>query len=119
VVGVPVALLWAMHVVRRAQEIQDRFFVDTKPIEIGVIAAARETGAPMLRLASGAFVLFRREAFSLTFFLVALATARRAAYPALLAGGLAVVGGTLAAYRYAIEDGIRRRSHHPVPGLPL
>ncbi len=103
-VGVPATLLWGMHVVRRAHGIHDRFFVDTKPIEIGVTAAARATGAPMLRLASGVFVLLRREVFSLTFLLVAFVTAQRIVYPALLAGGLAVVAATLVSYRAEIED---------------
>jgi phosphatidylglycerophosphate synthase len=109
--GIPLTLLWGMHLVRQARGVHDRFFVDTKPIEIGVIAAARATGAPMLRLASAVFLLFRREAFSLTFLLVALVTARRAVYPALVAAGLAVVAATLLTYRAeigaAIGDAVR------------
>ena len=67
---------------------------------------ARATGAPMLRLASGVFVLLRREAFSLTFFLVALVTAQRMVSSALVAAGLAVVAATLVSYRGEIEDSI-------------
>lgn len=114
-VGVPVALLWAMQLVRRAQDIHDRFFVDTKPIELGITAAAAATGAPALRLASSVFVLFRREAFSLTFFLVSLVTGQRAIYPALLAAGLAVVAATLLMYRAEIESAIRSRALHYTP----
>jgi phosphatidylglycerophosphate synthase len=106
--GLPVALLYAMHLVRRAQGLRDQFFVDTKPIELGIRSAARATGAPALRLAGGVFVLFRREAFSLTFFLVSLVTGWRGIYPALLAVGLAVVAATLIAYRNEIESAIRR-----------
>ena len=107
VAGVPLVLLWAMHMVRRSLGIHDRFFVDTKPIELGVTGAAHATGTPVLRVASGVFVLFRREAFSLTFFLVALLTMRRVVYPALLALGLAVVTMTLLLYRNAIEQAMQ------------
>ena len=113
--GLPIALLGAMHLVRRAQGLSGQFFVDTKPIELGVTAAARATGAPALRLASGVFVLFRREAFSLTFFLVSLVTGQRAIYPALLAGGLLVVAATLLVYRAEIESAIRARAVRYAP----
>lgn len=116
VAGVPLVVFWGMHLVRHARGLHGRFFVDTKPIETGIIDAARATGAPMLRLAAGVFVLFRREAFSLGFFLVALVTARRAVYPALVAGGLAVVGATFLAYRAEIEAAIvapARTPDHP------
>jgi len=107
--GIPIALLWGMNVVRGAhvRRTPDRreshFFVDTKPIELAVAKAARQTRAPALQLSSAIFILFRREVFSLTFFLVSLVTSRRAVYPALLAGGLAVVTATLVAYRRPIE----------------
>jgi phosphatidylglycerophosphate synthase len=104
--GVPAVLLWAMHIVRRARGIE-QLFVDTKPIELGITAAARRTRSPALRLASAVFVLFRREAIALTFFLVSLATGERAVYPALLAAGLAIVALTLIAYRTQIESAIR------------
>jgi hypothetical protein len=104
--GLPIALLFAMHLVGRAKGLSGQFFVDTKPIELGIAEAARATGAPALRLAAGVFVLFRREAFSLTFFLVSLATGRRAIYPALLAGGLVIVALTLLVYRRPIEAAI-------------
>jgi len=113
--GVPVVVLWGMHLVRQAG-LHDRFFVDTKPIETAIIDAARATGAPMLRLASGVFILFRREAFSLGFFLVALVTARRAAYPALVAGGLAVVAATFLGYGTEIAAALvasARTPDHP------
>ena len=74
---------------------------------MAVVNASRATGAPALRLASWIFVLFRREAFSLTFFLVSLTTASRAVYPALLAIGLAIVTLTLIAYRDPIERALR------------
>ena len=108
-VGIPLALLWGMKIVRGAglhrgdSRRETQFFVDTKPVELAVIRAARDTGAPALRLASSIFVLFRREVFSLTFFLISLTTGERAVYPALLALGLVVVTTTLVAYRRPIE----------------
>src|SRR5262249_47154830 len=72
--AVLVAVFWGMHLVRRARNQHDRIFVDTKPIEIGVRDAARATGAPMLRLAAATFVMFRREAFSLSFVALSLVT---------------------------------------------
>ncbi len=108
-IGLPLVLLWTMHLVRRARGITDQWFVDTKPIELGVTAAARTTGAPLLRLASAVFVLFRREAIALGFVLVSLATGRRAAYPALLAAGLVVVAATLLVYRRELETAMRAR----------
>jgi hypothetical protein len=99
--GTPAMLLWAMTLVRRARG-SDQFFVATKPIEGAVFSAASRTGAAPLRAAASVFVLFRREAFSLTFFLVSLATGMRVVYPALIAAGLAVVAATLVAYRSPI-----------------
>jgi phosphatidylglycerophosphate synthase len=99
--GTPAMLLWAMTLVRRARG-SDQFFVATKPIEGAVFSAASRTGAAPLRAAASVFVLFRREAFSFTFFLVSLATEMRVVYPALIAAGLAVVAATLVAYRSAI-----------------
>ena len=113
VAGVPAVLLWGMRLVRHARHVDDRFFVDTKPIELGIAEAARRTGAPALRLASIVFVLFRRETFSLTCFLVALATGARATYPALIAGGLAVVTMTLVLYRQDIEAAIASLARSP------
>jgi phosphatidylglycerophosphate synthase len=113
-IGIVVALLYGMKIVRgiHLQRAQDRretqFFVDTKPIELAIAEASRVTGAPALRLASGIFVLFRREVFSLTFFLISLATGQRAVYPALLAAGLAVVTITLIVYRRPIEHALHR-----------
>ena len=108
--GLPLTVLWGMRLVRRARNAHDRFFIDTKPIEIGVAEAARATGAPILQLASAVFVLFRREAFSLAFFLVALVTARRAVYPALVAVGLSIVAVTLLLHQTEIGAAI---SAHP------
>jgi len=108
-IGIPLALWWGMKIVRgdglkrAGTERETQFFVDTKPVEIGITRAARDTGAPALRLASWTFVLFRREVFSLMFFLVSLTTGERAVYPALLALGLGIVTLTLMVYRRPIE----------------
>src|SRR5205807_8427033 len=107
--GIPFAILWGMRIVRTVTlrrtgaERETQFFVDTKPIELAIAAAARQTGAAALLVASSIFILFRREVFSLTFFLVSLTTSQRAVYPALLAAGLSVVTTTLIAYRRPIE----------------
>jgi phosphatidylglycerophosphate synthase len=106
--ALPATLLWAMHLVRTASR-TDRLFVDTKPIEFAVIDAGRRTGAWPLRAAAWVFVLFRREAFSLTFFLVALVTGWRGIYPALVGGGLIVVLATLVGYRAALDAALRAR----------
>jgi len=106
VVGLPAMLLWGMALVRRARQTR-QLFVPTKPIELAVMAAARRVGAAPLRAAAGMFFLFRREAFSLTFFLVSLVTGRRVVYPLLLAAGLTVVATLLLAYRSAIEAELR------------
>ena len=106
VTGTPLVLLWAMAMVRRARG-TGQFFVPTKPIETAVFNAARETGALPLRAAAAVFVLFRREAFSFSFFLLSLVTARRAAIPALIAVGLAVVIVTLAGYGRALDKALR------------
>jgi hypothetical protein len=58
-------------------------------------------------MASALFVLFRREAFSLSFFLVSLFTGRRVVYPALVAMGLAIATLTLAGYREPIARALR------------
>ena len=60
-----------MALVRRARG-TDQFFVPTKPIETAIFKAAAETGALPLRAAAAVFVLFRREAFSFSFFLLSL-----------------------------------------------
>jgi phosphatidylglycerophosphate synthase len=96
--GIPTVLLWAMRMVRRARRTTQRF-VPTKPIEGAVFAAARQSRAPVLRAAAAVFVLFRREAFSLTFFLVSLFTGFRAIYPLLLITGLAIVTVTFLLHR--------------------
>ncbi len=100
-VGTPALLLWAMALVRRARR-TDQFFVPTKPIEIAIRRAAQDHGTMALRATAAVFLLFRREAFSFAFFLLSLFTAQRAAIPAAIAAGLAVVlltfltaGGTL------------------------
>ena len=103
--GTPAMLFWAMALVRRARG-SDLFFVATKPIEGAVFSAAYRTGAPPLRAAATVFVLFRREAFTFTFFLVSLTTGMRGVYPALIAVGLAIVAMTLVAYRSAIVSSL-------------
>lgn len=108
-VGLPAMLVWAMRFVRAATG--DR--VDTKLIEYGVIGAARATGAPALKVAAGVFVLFRREAVALGFFLVSLATGRRAVYLTLIASGLAIVAATVIVYHRDIDRAIRARVNRP------
>lgn len=93
IVGTPGLLLWAMALVRRARA-TDQFFVPTKPIEVAIVKAARDTGDWGLRATAAIFLLFRREAFSLVFFLLALITGRRVAIPAALAVGLLIVAVT-------------------------
>jgi phosphatidylglycerophosphate synthase len=108
-IGVPLLLSWGAHLVRRARgDVHEDVFID-KPIEVGVTGAAAATGATALRLASGAFTLFRRESFSMTFFLVTLLTGQRIVIPALLAGGMLVVVATLVSYRGPIERALRVR----------
>jgi hypothetical protein len=97
--------------VRRARGGSGPYFVATKPIEGAVSGAARETGAMPLRVAAAVFILFRREAFTFTFFLVSLVTAERVVYPALVAAGLLVVVATFTAY------GSRIRSHLQAPAF--
>ena len=82
-------------------------------VGVGVIGAARATGAPALKAASMVFVLFRREAVAVAFFLVSLATGRRVVYPALVASGLTVVAATVIAYHRDIDRAIRMRVNRP------
>jgi phosphatidylglycerophosphate synthase len=105
--GIPTLLFWAMRMVRRARK-TEQLFVPTKPIEGAVFAAARRLRAPVLRAAAAVFALFRRESFSLTFFLVSLATSWRAIYPLLLAAGLAVVLLTFLLHREALAEELAR-----------
>ncbi|MBM3772398.1 MAG: hypothetical protein FJW27_14170 [Acidimicrobiia bacterium] len=102
----PGLLLWAMALVRRARSM-DQFFVPTKPIEVAIVKAAKETRAWGLRTTAAVFVLFRREAFSLTFFLLALVTGRRSAIPAALAISLLVVAVTFIVYRRTLTHVLR------------
>ena len=104
--GLPIAVFWAMAMVRRARGTR-QFFVPTKPIELAIRAAVASGAPAPLRAASAVFVLFRREAFSLAFFLVSLATGRRIVFPALIACGLLIVAATLYAYRPRIEQELR------------
>jgi phosphatidylglycerophosphate synthase len=108
--GVPLGLvatvLWTMHVIGRARGV--RFSSDLKAAELGLTGAAAATRAPMLRIASLIFVLFRRESMSLVFFLVSLVTDRRAACPVLAGAGCAFVVATLVVYRREIDAGIKR-----------
>jgi phosphatidylserine synthase len=107
VFGTPMVLWWGMALVRRARR-TTQFFVPTKPIENAVFSAARRTGAPVLRLAAVVFVLFRREAFSLTFFVVSFATGLRAVYPLLVVGGLGIVTLTFLLHREALVEELAR-----------
>jgi phosphatidylglycerophosphate synthase len=107
-VALPATLLFAMHLVRRASGAQ-HFFVDTKPIEFAVADAARARNSVPLRLAAAVFVLFRREAFSVTFALVSLATGWRGVYPMAVAAALGFVLLTLVLYVKPIEDAMRGR----------
>lgn len=116
VVGTPAVLLWAMALVRRARE-TDQLFVPTKPIEIAIFRARDETGALPLRAASAVFILFRREAFSFSFFVLSLITAQRAAIPMAIAAGLAVVVVTLAAYGSTLRRTLRE-TVGPRPAVP-
>ena len=100
--------LWGMHLVRRAAGLS-RFFVETKSIEIAVSSAASSSDAFALRLSAAVFVLFRREAFSLFFFALALLTGWRGAVFAGIAGGLVVVLGTLFVYNDRIDMALRNR----------
>jgi phosphatidylserine synthase len=106
VLGAPMILLWAMSMVRRARGSR-QFFVVTKPIELAVARAAHETGSAALRVAAAVFILFRREAFSFTFFVVSLATGLRVVYPALVAAGLAIAAVTFLMYRPALDKALR------------
>lgn len=107
VAGIPTVLFWAMRMVRRARS-TTQLFVPTKPIEGAVFRAARRLRAPVLRAAAAVFVLFRREAFSLTFFLVSFVTGSRVIYPLLLAGGLGVVTLTFVCHRKALVEELDR-----------
>jgi hypothetical protein len=107
--GVPGVLLWAMAIVRRARGSR-AFFVVTKPIELAVVKAAADTGSIVLRVTSAIFVLFRREAMSFTFFVVSLFTGFRVVYPALIAGGLAIVIATFVLYRPALNKALQHVS---------
>jgi phosphatidylglycerophosphate synthase len=104
-VGTPLVLLWAMALVRRARG-TTQFFVVTKPIELAVERAARDTGSLVLRAAASVFVLFRREAFSFTFFLVSLLTGLRLVVPALVGSALLVVSLTFVFYRPALDKAL-------------
>jgi phosphatidylglycerophosphate synthase len=106
-VGVPGILLWAMALVRRAKQ-TDAFFVVTKPIELAVIRAAKVTGALPLRIAAAIFVLFRREAFSCSAFVVSLLTGLRVVYPALVAASLAIVAATFVFYRGPLNEALEQ-----------
>jgi phosphatidylserine synthase len=107
-IGVPLLLYWGVHLTRRARGVHEDVFID-KPVEVGVTGAAAATGSPALRLASGLFTLFRRESFSMMFFLASLLTGQRIVVPAMLAVGMLVVLSTLVGYRGPIERAMRAR----------
>jgi len=121
--GLPLALLGAMALVRRARR-TTQFFVPMTPIEHAVTRAARVTRAPLLKASALVFVLFRREAFSVLFFVVSLVTDRRAAIPALLALGLGLAAGTLVIHRSAVTRSLEEIVGRPAaatatgPGAP-
>jgi hypothetical protein len=95
-----------MHLVRRASG-SPQFFLDTKPMESAVKTAAVETGSPLLRLAANVWLLFRRESFSLMFFLGSLLTGWRGYGPSGLAAGLVFVLFTLFLYGAPIDGALR------------
>lgn len=99
--GLPLLILWAMALVRRARR-TEQFFVAMTPIDHAVRRVADQTRAPLVKMASLVFVLFRREAFSCAFFFVSLLTASRAAIPTLVAIGAAVAALTLVRYQAAL-----------------
>lgn len=100
--------LWGMHLVRRAAGVS-QFFIETKSIEIAVQSAAASNGAPPLKLSAAIFVLFRREAFSLFFFVLSFFTGWRGAVFAGIACALVIVLGTLFAYNDSIDLALRNR----------
>ena len=104
--GTPLMLAWAMALVRRARG-TDQFFVPAKHIELAIVRASEQTGALPLRAAAVVFVLFRREAFSFSFFLLSLVTAERAAIPLAIGLGLAVVAATFLAYTPVLTRALR------------
>jgi phosphatidylserine synthase len=106
--ALPATVLFAMYLVRKTSGAQ-HFFVDTKPVEFAVSDAARATRSRILWLAAAVFVLFRREAFSLTFALVSLVTGWRGIYPLLVAGALCIVLLTLIFYARPIVGAMRGR----------
>lgn len=105
IVGTPLVLFWAMALVRRARGVR-QFFVVTKPIELAVERAARDTGSPVLKAAASVFILFRREAFSFGFFLISLLTGLRVVIPALVGGALLIVALTFLFYRPALDKAL-------------
>jgi phosphatidylglycerophosphate synthase len=104
--GLGVMVLRGMALVRRASGAR-RFFVAMTPIELGVKKAAAASRSPLLRAASGVWPVFRREALSLAFFLVALVTSSRAIVPMLLAAGLLTAAATLLVYEDEIVAAMR------------
>lgn len=103
--GLPMMFLGTMALVRTAIGSR-QFFVDTKPIEGGIAQAAADTSSPVLAAAAKLWVVFRREALALLFFVVSLPTGARAAYAVLVAVGLAIVGVVLTIYRRPIARAI-------------
>ncbi|MGE3512073.1 MAG: CDP-alcohol phosphatidyltransferase family protein [Vicinamibacterales bacterium] len=116
-IGTPVMLLWAMALVRQARQ-TDQFFVPTKPIELAIFKAADASGAWALRATGGVFLLFRREAFSFAFFMMSLVTARRAAIPAAIACGLAIVLVTFLGHGRTLRRALREIAGQLPAGAP-
>ncbi len=108
-IGTPSILIAGTRIVAHATGRRGRFFVDTKPIERAIADSAVRTRALGLRAANLVFVMFRREMFSLTFFLIALLTGQRVVYLRVLGGGIGVCALTLLVYHGEIAAAIRNR----------
>jgi phosphatidylserine synthase len=110
--ALPATLLLSMHMVRKASGVP-HFFVETRPIELAVLDAARDTGSRILRLAAAVFVMFRREALPPIFLIVSIVTGWRGVYAMIAAGGLSFVLLTFLFYVKPIEAMMRHRFATP------
>jgi hypothetical protein len=104
----PATALFTMHLVRKACG-ATRFFVGTKPFELALADAARDSGSLILGGAAAVFVMFRREAFSLAFAVLSLATGWRGMYLILVAAGLLFVLLTLGLHLETVRNAVRGR----------
>jgi phosphatidylglycerophosphate synthase len=105
-IGLPFTLFYTMHIVRRASG-SSQLFVETKPIESAIGTAAAATGSPVLKLAAYVWLFFRRESFSLAFFVGSLVTGWRGFGPAGVAVCVVYVLATLIAYASPIDRALR------------